>query len=383
MAGMISTAFNWDSTVTSLPYRIGVLVFTVVVLVRSPSLSGWIRRSPWLVLFHCAYLIRLLWDLFIARVPTTDEALMTYGAFVIPALAIAPIAGYLRESEVERKITTIGGVTCAMAVVMYFMGWGVERSIIDQTFRLGFEAVNPITLGHLAASTVLASSTLLLRRNSLLIKVPALSILVVAFSCLVLAASRGPFLSMFAGLLVLIFYRGNRRTWTIVAVSFLVLIVVFITFGDGLQLIKRFDGIGEERSSLERLVIQANSIDQFQAHPLFGSSFLELEFLEYPHNMFIETAIALGVVGVVILLFTLYKTWRVTLGCMKQGEFLVPLLFIQYFVGAQLSGAIYGNSALWATVALLSTLAPSSGFRLRFPSDSKIHAAQEPKTLPI
>lgn len=73
----------------------------------------------------------------------------------------------------------------------------------------------------------------------------------------------------------------------------------------------------------------------------------------YPHNLFIETAMALGVIGLVMLFALLAKSARAAFRLAADRKLLLPMLFAQYFVGAQLSGAIWGNSAFWAVTTLL------------------------------
>lgn len=300
---------------------------------------------------------------------------MAYVAFTVPALAIAPIAGYLRETEVARQIMIIGGIVCLMAVAMHLLGLGTDRSNFDHTLRLGFEAVNPITLGHVATSTILAAVTLLHYRASMVVKIFAVAMLPVALTCLVLAASRGPFLALFVSALVYIIYRGNRRTWLFVTIALGVGVVAFVASGEGSQLLVRFEGIDEERSALERLVLQGNAIAQFLDHPLLGSAFLELEFLAYPHNMFIETAMALGIMGLALMGGLLIKVSVETNRRLRTGQILVPLLLVQYFLGFQFSGALWGYATFWGLVAIVL------GARRNRPARAMHHITRESKAI--
>jgi O-antigen ligase len=109
----------------------------------------------------------------------------------------------------------------------------------------------------------------------------------------------------------------------------------------------------DDQSSIERLALQGSAVSAFLASPLLGSAFVEpLEFT-YPHNLFIETALALGVVGLALLTPLLVRCVRGALGLARRGRLFLPMLFMQYFVGSQLSGAIWGNAAFWASGTLL------------------------------
>jgi O-antigen ligase len=73
----------------------------------------------------------------------------------------------------------------------------------------------------------------------------------------------------------------------------------------------------------------------------------------YPHNVFIETAMALGVIGLLPLiamtLLCFWNSWQL----LRRGQLLLPLLFVQYFIGFQFSSALWGATAYWACTGLL------------------------------
>ena len=75
------------------------------------------------------------------------------------------------------------------------------------------------------------------------------------------------------------------------------------------ELWRRFSTIEEDVSALDRLLLQGNAISQYLDRPILGSAFVELRLLTYPHNLFIETAMALGVVGLVVLVAMLAGLW--------------------------------------------------------------------------
>ena len=95
IAGLIGSALNWDSTIASIPFRLGVLALSVVLWSRGPPLQTWLKRSPWLIGFGLLYLMRLLWDLGVAGVPGAGEALAFY---IITVLAPAAALGLFSYS---------------------------------------------------------------------------------------------------------------------------------------------------------------------------------------------------------------------------------------------------------------------------------------------
>ena len=371
IAGLIGSALNWDSTIASIPFRLGVLALSVVLWSRGPPLQIWLKRSPWLIGFSLLYLMRLLWDLGVAGVPGAGEALAFYIITVLaPATALGLVAGQLHEDHAAQAIALVGGLVCAMAVTMHFMGWGLDRALTEQTHRLSFEAVNPITLGHVAVTTVLAALALLQRPGHGWRRVLAPVLIGIALTCLVLAASRAPLLALgVCGLTYAVSTASWRTRLLLLFATLLIGTAAVLSTGGESELFVRFSDIEEDDSSMQRLLLQANAITQFLASPILGSAFTELEFLEYPHNLFVETGMALGVVGLVVMFMLIYLAGVQLVRSLRVGEVLVPLLLLQYFVAFQFSGSLWGSAGFWALMAVVLGLRPVPA--ARFPASAR------------
>ena len=371
VAGLIGSALNWDSTLASIPFRLGVLALSAVLWAKSPPLRTWARNSPWLMAFTLLYLLRLLWDFGVAGVPGAGEALTFYTiAVLVPAAALGLVAGQLREEQAAQAIALTGGLVCVMAVTMYFMEWGMDRSLTEQTRRLSFEAVNPITLGHVAVTTIIAALAILRRGRRGWQRGLAPVLMGIALTCLVLAASRAPLLVLGVCGLTYAVSAGSWRTRLLLLGSALLIgTAASLSTGGESELFVRFSDIEEDDSSLQRLLLQANAITQFLGSPILGSAFTELEFLEYPHNLFIETGMALGVVGLVVMVMLIYLAGVQLVRSLRAGEVLVPLLLLQYFLAIQFSGSLWGSTSFWALMAVVlglqSARAPQRPARAR------------------
>jgi hypothetical protein len=95
---------------------------------------------------------------------------------------------------------------------------------------------------------------------------------------------------------------------------------------------------------------------------------------------------ALGLLGLALLLAIVFQAVRMAARQLRRGQLLVPLLFAQYIVGAQFSGAIWGASALWACTALLlgsRSFGKSTNPAARRVFRSRRHGARRPDSLPI
>jgi O-antigen ligase len=305
------------------------------------------------MIFWLFYLGRLIWDAYIARVPGAADAIIYFVITVLlPCTALALAPSILQERFTALLLVFLGGIVCGSAILIDVLKLIPDSSLFEVTARLGFEKINPISLGHVGASVLIAALCLTRHRiDYLRIALVFMASFVAGWS-LILASSRGPALALAICVMLFPLVSGSWR-WSILMV-FLMLPVALNREGN---LWLRFADIQEDISAQNRLLLQGNSISQFLAHPVIGSAYLELEQLDYPHNIFIETVMALGVVGGIVFAIVLISAGRKAILLVNQGELLIPLLFVQYFVGVQFSGAIYGQSPFWATVALLVGLA--------------------------
>jgi len=169
-----------------------------------------------------------------------------------------------------------------------------------------------------------------------------------ALALLFASEARGPLISLVVAVMVFAIVRKQAK---FLMASMAAGMIGVFWFGE--MLFERMGAVGEDESSRGRLEMMTGSIDQFVQHPWFGASFIEPLTLSYPHNLFVEILLALGLVGMLVFLPALFGATRSAIVRMQQGEVLMSMLFFQYFVGAQFSGAIYGNSALWAVMIIL------------------------------
>ena len=94
-------------------------------------------------------------------------------------------------------LALVGGAVCTLAIIMFAFGIGAERRLDTTSMdgRLTFEALNPITLGHIAASTLIALLCLTRFRLPSQAWMFVFGIGTAAGCALLLAGSRGPIIS--------------------------------------------------------------------------------------------------------------------------------------------------------------------------------------------
>ena len=114
-----------------------------------------------------------------------------------------------------------------------------------------------------------------------------------------------------------------------------------------------------------RILMIAGAFGQFIDSPLIGSSIIEQQFEDYPHNPFIEAAMALGIGGLLFLGTINVKAIKRIVRELRHGSLLVPLLAVQALVGAQVSGAISASASMWMFLALYAGAVEKTSGRKR------------------
>ncbi|MDJ0661313.1 MAG: O-antigen ligase family protein [Crocosphaera sp.] len=372
---------DWPSRWTSVPFRavVALLALMVAVLVwRSRPLNRW---SWVLVVWLALYSVRLSSNVFEGYPGAIYEMAFFCLAVALPVLAFlkCDLGGIERQARV--LIIWLAAGILVFAIAAEYLGWFGANS---QTFiagRLSTVTINPITLGHVSVSLLLATVAWRMqsdRGNSLVL----LALISLGLASMSYAGSRGPFVSLVATLTILVFaapWSGREalvsRAITLATMGVACLLIIYplpmdhlITQSSlqrglsddviqerriGLEETKQDRVALSDKASDERLELLKSSSTTFLNNLVFGASNWVANEGHYPHNLILEAFQNLGIVGggifLVLLLMSSYRAW----GRIRHGEYMVPLLFFQALVGGQFSGSLYAYAQLWTTLTLL------------------------------
>lgn len=351
-------------------------------------LLGWLyRRRPihggpfvWgaLALFWFVLMLRLVVDAGTPRMPLprapAEYALFAVGVCLIPLVAMfeLPARATLRLAWA----LSLAVVATASLGLLWLLGTGAITVIWDS--RVSTEVLNPITVGYLGASLVVLC---LARPFHLPGELPgpaplrgaAWFLLGAAGAGLSVASgSRGPLLALalvVAAWLVLSPVQRRHRGWRIAArVGFALLVVaaiavaaVVVTELLGVNPFKRFLWLLEDDSVGYRRQALAGSLAQFASSPWFGDALIERSTLDYPHNIYVESLMSVGIVGTAgLLVFTLAVVRAaVTLLRREVSAAWVGMLSLLHIFASLTSGALYLSDAFWTLGA--AAIAAASG----------------------
>lgn len=347
LAGVVTSALGREGPTISYAYRILVLLLGAG-LSGQAILRGRPRMLPVLILiFFSLYFVRLYYDAFIDPLQGADFAFLFYVSVVLtPSLAVALASDGYDETKFALNTFWVGSVACVSIALLDAAGWGTGR--LEDTGRLSFDALNPITVGFTGLFTLLAIIALWRQRPRL---IPAFLIGgAFAIYSIVEAASRGPAAAGAFAIAVLALARRNFLLFGLLLVAG----AYFVYFADdaSLKLLNRFEGVGTDVSSAERLFFMQNGIREALDHPLFGHAYVETVTFNSPHNLMIESGLAIGLLGVAIMAVIYFQiARRAWLLAKAEHEFLAGLLCCA-FVDANLSATLWSSLDFWIPVIL-------------------------------
>jgi O-antigen ligase len=347
LAGVVTSALRWEGPTISYAFRILVLLLGAglagqAVLRRGP------RMPPVLVLiFFSLYSVRLYYDAFIDPLQGAEFAFTFYVSVVLtPCLAMAVATDGYDETKFALSTFWVGSVACVSIALLDAIGWGVSR--LEDTGRLSFDALNPITVGFTGLFTLLAIIALWRQRPRLI----PMFLIAGAFAIysIIEAASRGP---AAAGAFAIALLALGRRNFLLFALLLAASAYLVYFADDGsLELLNRFEGVGTDVSSSERLFFIQNGIREALDHPLFGHAYAETVTFNSPHNLIVESGLAIGLLGAAIMAVIYFQMiWRAWLLAKAEHGFLASLLCCA-FVNANLSASLWSSLDFWIPVIL-------------------------------
>ena len=372
-------AFDAYARVFSIIYRAFVL-FSSFFLIRISVLR--IPPKEWkgfvVIAFFALWtmlLLRFAWDSSFVRIPLPLEwfelFLQMVGVALIPTIALfhAPSE---RAFDIARRMILWGGVIAGLFLVVAVIRIVIESNSISALRRLGTQELNPITLGHIGTTVVIVAllGRAMPRARSLIVRIidslPVRLIggLIGAFLSIA-SASKGPIVALICVLLVWqaarILQAGSARAVLVAVVRLgfvfaaMLGLAVFLALFAQVMVLDRFAGFASDASASERMLTWTRAMLEFEGSPWLGASFVEVQSRFYPHNIFIETLMAVGIPGFLTLCAMLIPVVRASVRVLFTRHEWVALVFVQQLLSTTFSGSVYFSSQFWgAAVAVFA-----------------------------
>lgn len=359
MVGVGGSLYLVESRDFAIGFRAFVLLLSAgmigVALARVPT--GVLRFLPVpMAVLVLIYTIRLIADGMSGQFPEISEvSLYFFGTCVIPALAIAVLAPFHSPHRDAPMFLVAGAILCVFILITSQAEFGatVDAAQIGEG-RLNLTRLNPISIGHVGVTTLVAVLAVYFEpghaRWLKLLLIPAAAVALIAVFA---AGSRGPLVSLVGVIGALLVFQ--RRWRLLVFITIAAAIWAMQTTGTENTLLDRIMSVGSDQSSTIRLDLQALAFEQFLGNPILGSAYVELVTGYNPHNIILEAAMALGLVGLGLVLWLCFRTGIVAIRRTYDNQLMLPLLMIQYLLAVQFSGSLSASNEFWVCAALLLT----------------------------
>jgi O-antigen ligase len=292
-------------------------------------------------------------------------------AFVVAGILISRRGRDLRLYTVLTLLmATASGIMLATG-----LSSGQAEAVVGGRFSSS-SGQSPIELGRQAALGLLVGAFVLLAYRSVLMRIAAFATLPLIAVAFIASGSRGPVLGLVGGLLVLLLLTlqdpdSRLRVGLValggVAAAFVVgRLVPPENVERALSVITGTEG---GVSSNGRFELWSEAWSAFVQHPLGGigtGSFAGTNPGElYPHNLLLEVAAELGLVGLLLVAGTLLYGVVALVQAWRGGEearpavALVSALLVSMLLNSLVSSNLPTNNGLWLAVGLAAGLAPA------------------------
>lgn len=315
------------------------------------------------------------------------ELLFFLAAVVLPIFGVIKQQIKGKEKYLENILILLCGYTVIFAFLSEIFGWLGKASLVSSG-RLSSIYLNPIILGNTAGLLLLAKLSKNQNSQTLNANVCGWVATCVGILGLSFANSRGPVIAFLGTLLFAFCTIGKNQAKRdfilkgIATAAVLILLLIYNPLRDALI----SNSIARELPKIKQTQIRsqgAQGMYNLEMANRFNLNHLEIEerpyflhtswkaFLDnfwfgvsdwqtfkegsghHAHNLFIGIFQNLGIFGGLIFLASLVFSFLQAKDWLRSGHFLVPFLFVQSLLSSQFSGALFGQTQLFISMAIL------------------------------
>ena len=303
-----------------------------------------------------------------------------FGATLIPSIAIFLSTRYINFQRLTKNLFIVLLISniCVISNVLFFSTDGLtglflsRGNVLEEINGETISKINGITVSFIGQQLCLVSLTFLLFNPFNLAanrKILLRFALLLGFTNLILGASRGPLLFFFFLLFFIIFYYFRYKNYSSIIflkITTLITIIVFasrfiigslINESNSLILYKMINlfAVKQSRDLEARDYLWASAWRQFKENPIFGDSFVTDYMNSYSHNLFLDSLMATGVVGTILLFILLFKIiesfWQNTKR-LKVHYLPIWIVFFSIFLLSMTSGSLFLSFEFWIMLAV-------------------------------
>ena len=373
IVALLPVVLGTGSRPISIVYRGAVLAASLAYAwgasrAQRPALPAPIRWA--LGLLATMLIARFAWDSLCAALPIDIDWDYLWGQVVVfnlgPVLPFLFAPGRNALNAAHKWCVWVGLVS----VVAIGLGAALSFHHVQHGGRLSTDVMNPISVGLVGVSLfVVCLSTQGTEARSARawwFTVARVAGGVTGVALCVLSASKGPLLGLVVVASAMFAYRfaklQPRRRFielfvALIIVTTLVVVMIALAQHGLLAIYGRLSeaGSSNDHSTAWRVQAWTGALAQFDGSPLWGSGAVELTTRFYPHNFILESMIATGVTGFLLLLYLLLLGFVAAHRMLSDAPALswISLLFIESVIASLVSGSLYISATLWIPLLMV------------------------------
>ena len=368
---LVSEIVGYSGGMLSVLARFLTLLIAILALcsvtIRTPKAGFYMHAF---CVFWLIYLTRVLWDTSrpdaILMWPSARYWLFAFGVSLLPALAISA------QRSVNFDLLLRLMFYSLLLLLVFSLPFMSSETISEvglyyDTGRYSLARSNSITTGHLGATLILCSYASRLISRPIFPSYISLMGFVVGGYIVFIAASKGPLIAVVVTLISAELVRKSVRG-TIAIIGGLLILIFLLTNdvafqalisavgGSDLGLVSRVTNSLPEydESTFIRVTLLRNFFDTIGDHLLIGYGLEDPVLHVYPHNLVLEALMSGGLIGGISFLFLCYAGLKGAFYLLsKERSVIIALIYIQYLIAGQFSGAIYSSGVFWVALSLV------------------------------
>jgi O-antigen ligase len=313
------------------------------------------KRYKYIYIDKVIILLLLLLFLFISKLTVlyflSGDIFFLLQTLKIVTFTLIPISVFLFSDTKKLGSNVIGLIIYIISLItcsFILTGHDYYLKILEYypvMHRLGFLELNPISLAICASYLVIIPAFFLTHR--IFQKLFILHIISIILGIIVIAmtGTKGVLLSIIP--LIIIICRGfSRKIFTLFSILFLIAFILINTeyFPVGDFYHGNYDS-SIDQSNLERFDSIKRSFNQFLQNPLLGGANEKNDLLFYPHNIFLESASFLGILGPLIIIILHVSAFKSVIK--RNRPILLDIFFIQQFLYSFTYGSFVESNLFW------------------------------------
>jgi len=362
LAIIMSLGLGDYSRLYSVPIRLLLSVLMLYIIIRNTNSFYRNTKKHILVIFVLFWLfyfskVMLAIDMYPIRQNWYEYILYSISYCVVPFIMYAFIDFDKHKDKILNAFIHSGFIMAVTCLYVYrdLLTLGLGRISEIKYIDSDYELISPLALSYVGSLTVVLCFYKLFFSKQLLSKKLRWFLIinmVVSFYIFFLGSSRGSLISILACIfLFFLFTHGKKRMKYIYSVILLIPFVIWGIIESGSSIMIRTSNTFET-GDLGRTRLWTDSWNEFIANPIVGGR-IEIGF--YPHNFVLETLMATGLIGFLLLLIILFELIRKGYkNSYINNEYLFPfVILLQGIILHSFSGAIYAGILLFLPLGII------------------------------